>query len=210
MSGWWPDPHTYVLSARDLARPVHGTWLRITQQGCIAILTNYHEDTCEKAVGACSRGAIVNSWLALPSDSKLTTQEFVSRWTSSTSGIKNIGGFNLVCGKVGEPLAVLSNRVEDAIAANVAGEGREDEDRLIQRLLAVLSIDTLPRLETHAAGVEDYMKHLSKSIFVPVVGPSGEGGTKSGITAQADGSGGTRTSRCWRTERGYGQPPYDE
>lgn len=219
-AGWWPDPHTHVLSARDLARPVHGTWLGITKQGRIAILTNYHEDTCEKAIGACSRGTIVNSWLALPADSKQTTEEFVTRWASDENAIKNIGGFNLVCGKVDEPLAVLSNRVEEkdvntrkatsirwiaakpgqtvalsntglsdrswekvisgeklmekAIAEHAASEGKEDEDQLIQRLLRVLSVDTLPRLND-AAGVEDYIKHMPKSIFVPVVGPNGGG-----------------------------------
>lgn len=39
--------------------------------------------------------------------------------------------------------------------------------------LGFSAVDTLPRLE-NAAGVQDYIKHLPKSIFVPVVGPDGE------------------------------------
>lgn len=204
---WWPSPHTHVLSARDLARAVHGTWLGITKQGRIAVLTNYHEDTCEKAIGTCSRGMIVNSWLALPAESDQTTEEFVSQWMSD-EGIKSIGGFNLLCGKINEPLAILSNRssdgvrwvaspmkpgetvalsntgfedrswekvvagerlMEEAIAAHLREGEREGEDELIQRLLGVLSVDTLPRLED-GAELEDYIEHLPKSIFVPVIG----------------------------------------
>ena len=214
--------HPTIIQARDLARPVHGTWLGVTKQGRIAILTNYHEDTSAQAIGVCSRGAIVNSWLTLPPDSEETTREFVSRWTSDQSEIKSIGGFSLVCGKVDEPLAIFSNRdddhprgttaasvsfkedadgtrwvstargqtialsntwlgdrswakvvmgeklMEEAISTHVASRSG-DEEQLIQYLLDVLSLDTLPRLDDEAS-LDDYIAHLQKSIFVPVIG----------------------------------------
>ncbi|KAE8354403.1 NRDE protein-domain-containing protein [Aspergillus coremiiformis] len=202
---WWPSPHSHVLSARDLVRPIHPTWMGITKQGRIAVLTNYHEDTCAKAVGKYSRGEVVNSWLATSPDSSQTTQEFVARWTTNGE-ISNIGGFNIVCGKVMEPLAIMSSRTSEtepifwiadqpgqtvglsntdyddrswpkvpmgeealveAIAAHV--QNQESEDDLIERLLGVLSVDTLPRLNSDV-GVQEYIPLLPRSVFIPPIG----------------------------------------
>ncbi|KAE8146514.1 NRDE protein-domain-containing protein [Aspergillus avenaceus] len=218
---WWPTPQSHVLSARDLVRAIHPTWMGITKQGRVAVLTNYHEDTCERAVGTYSRGEVVNSWLALPPDSPQTTKEFVTESLSSGK-IKNIGGFNLVCGNVMEPLAIMSNRdpdeepvfwiadkqgqtvglsntdyddrswpkvpqgeelLVDAIAAHV--QNQENEDGLVERLLGVLSTDTLPRLAPTAMA-QEYIPILSQSIFIPPVGCDKAQTNKAGVSARED------------------------
>jgi uncharacterized protein with NRDE domain len=52
----------------------------------------------------------VNSFLELPPDSQESTQSFVEGLVAEGSA-QDAGGFSLVCGKLGEPLAVVSNRV---------------------------------------------------------------------------------------------------
>jgi uncharacterized protein with NRDE domain len=47
---------------------------------------------------------------------------------------------------------------------------QEDEDALVERLLQVLSTDTLPRLPEEENSLDNYIPFLSKSVFVPVVG----------------------------------------
>ncbi|KAI9927044.1 hypothetical protein MW887_003425 [Aspergillus wentii] len=110
---WWPN-NPSILSARDLARSIHGTWLGITKQGRLAVLTNIHEPNCEQAVGICSRGEIVNSWLEGSGEKQQTTAEFVDAMMASNV-MDHIGGFNLICGYVGEPLAVISNRANPRV-----------------------------------------------------------------------------------------------
>ncbi|KAE8143060.1 NRDE protein-domain-containing protein [Aspergillus pseudotamarii] len=218
---WWPSPHSHVLSARDLVRPIHPTWLGITKQGRIAVLTNYHEDTCAKAVGKYSRGEVVNSWLTSSPDSAQTTQEFVNQWTTNGE-LTNIGGFNLVCGNVMEPLAILASRAsetepilwvadkpgqtvglsntdyedrswpkvekgEDALVDAIAGhvQHQESEDDLIERLLGVLSVDTLPRL-SNDAGVQEYIPHLPRSVFIPPIGRDTQARDEAELPAKQD------------------------
>lgn len=117
-----------ILSSRDLNRRERGTWLGITRTGNFACLTNYSEvdpnDARHSIHGVRSRGAIVSSWLA--ADPQERTRDFVHRILSG-SGVKGVGGFSLVCGKLRrrrsrsqeqqqqqriEPLAVISNRSE--------------------------------------------------------------------------------------------------
>ncbi|KAL9615319.1 MAG: hypothetical protein Q9167_000290 [Letrouitia subvulpina] len=111
---WWSPPNGHVLGGRDLLRPVQGTWLGITRQGRIAVLTNFRE---EGQVGqeARSRGALVNDFLTQDPKISITTEDYVSKLVEG-EGVEGVGGFSLVCGKVGEPLAVVSNR-----APNVKG-----------------------------------------------------------------------------------------
>lgn len=178
----------------------------VTQQGKIAVLTNYREKKPSEAIGVNSRGEIVNSWLTAPRDEHQSTRDFVQALVASPAA-KQVGGFSLVCGRINEPLAIASNRSSDmdhiawvasdknqtrglsntvfddrswpkiidgekhmqtAIEAHV--QAKEDEDALLQRLLDVLSIDTLPRLADEDADIETYISHLRKSIFVPVIG----------------------------------------
>ncbi|KAI6351955.1 hypothetical protein MCOR25_009644 [Pyricularia grisea] len=128
-----------ILSSRDLNRPERGTWLGITRTGNFACLTNYSEadpnDARHSIHGVRSRGAIVSAWLAAHPAER--TPDFVHRILSG-SGVKGVGGFSLVCGKlrrrrhrlqrnhshhhqqhaarsppaVIHPLAVISNRSE--------------------------------------------------------------------------------------------------
>ncbi|GMF71445.1 unnamed protein product [Aspergillus oryzae] len=177
----------------------------ITKEGKIAVLTNYREDTSEKATGTQSRGAIVNGWLTVAPEPRESTRDFAQRMVASATA-RNVGGFSLVCGYVNEPLAVISNRSSnidqvtwlatekgqtvglsnthfddrswpkiidgeklmiEAIQAHV-GAG-EDEDGLIDRLLGLLSKNTLPNL-SEGATAEDYLPHFRKSIFIPKLG----------------------------------------
>ena len=93
-------------------RQEQGTWLGMTKQGRIAVLTNFREDGAIQIEGK-SRGAMVNAFLTQPTDSEQDTQSFVENLVES-GGLQGVGGFSLVCGKIGEPLAVISNRTPDA------------------------------------------------------------------------------------------------
>ncbi|EAW06444.1 NRDE family protein [Aspergillus clavatus NRRL 1] len=202
---WWPEPHTNVLGGRDLARSTHGTWMGVTKEGKLAVLTNYRETTADEHSGAHSRGLIVNGWLTTDPERKQSTRDFVQEMVASPEA-RNVGGFSLVCGYINEPLAIVSNRsasmdqiswvatekgqtlglsntrfedrswpkildgeklMQEAINAHV--EAGEDETQLIERLLKVLSRDTLPRLSEDAT-LETYLELLRKSIFVPQIG----------------------------------------
>lgn len=81
----------------------------VTKQGKVAVLTNYREDTASEAVGVYSRGRIVNSWLTSPPGQHQTTHDFVQAMVASPEA-KQVGGFSLVCGRINEPLAIVSNR----------------------------------------------------------------------------------------------------
>ncbi|OQE27368.1 hypothetical protein PENSTE_c004G09870 [Penicillium steckii] len=203
---WWPEPSSFVLGSRDLARATHGTWMGITKQGKVAVLTNYREDKSSEAIGQYSRGRIVNSWLTSPPNERQTTHDFVQAMVASPE-TKQVGGFSLICGHINEPLAIVSNRssdmdhitwvasernqtrglsntsvddrswpkildgerlMQEAIQSHV--EAKEDEDALLERLLAVLSTDTLPRLDGEKESLDTYIKLLRESIFVPVIG----------------------------------------
>ncbi|KAJ5890004.1 hypothetical protein N7504_010814 [Penicillium tannophilum] len=204
---WWPEPFSNVLGSRDLARSTHGTWMGVTKEGKLAVLTNYREDKACQAIGQYSRGVIVNNWLTSAPNERHTTHSFVQSMVASEEA-KQVGGFSLVCGYLNEPLAVVSNRSSDMdqiawVAAKknqtrglsntafndrswpkiINGEklmdsaiqshaqAQEDEDALIERLLQVLSTDTLPRLPgDEANSIDTYVQHLRKSIFVPVIG----------------------------------------
>ncbi|OJD19046.1 hypothetical protein AJ78_00997 [Emergomyces pasteurianus Ep9510] len=207
-ASWWPGDKSHILASRDLAREVHGTWLGVTKQGRIAVLTNYREDTA-KAVGMRSRGSIVNSFLELPPDSKVSTKEYAEGLISGGDS-QLAGGFSLAFGYVRGPLAVVSNRVsaadgiewiakekgqtvglsntafgdrswpkirdgerlmKEAIDASVKLD--EGEDALVQRLLELLSRDTLPRLH-EGSNLETYINLLRESIFIPVIGDDAE------------------------------------
>ncbi|KKZ63767.1 hypothetical protein EMCG_01871 [[Emmonsia] crescens] len=204
-ASWWPGEKSHVLGSRDLAREVHGTWLGVTKQGRIAVLTNYREDTDKPIVGVRSRGSIVNSFLELPPDSKISAKEYAEELVSGGDA-QLAGGFSLACGNVRGPLAVVSNRVSaaDGIewianekgqtvglsntafgdrswpkivdgerlmkeAINTSVKLDEGEDALVQRLLELLSRDTLPRLR-EGGNLETYINLLRESIFIPVIG----------------------------------------
>lgn len=107
----WEAPNGHVLGGRDLLRQEQGTWLGMTKQGCIAVLTNFREEGAIH-LEARSRGAMVNAFLTRPANGPDGTEHFVKTLVEG-QGLKGVGGFSLVCGKVGEPLAVISNRTPD-------------------------------------------------------------------------------------------------
>ncbi|KAK2626764.1 hypothetical protein QTJ16_003939 [Diplocarpon rosae] len=120
---WWSSHQQEILSSRDLQRAEQGTWLGVTKTGNIAVLTNYREsethDAAHPIIGTKSRGGMVTAWLTASVDE--TTNEFVHRLTAA-DGVKGVGGFSLLCGKLRkkgntenglEPLAIISNRCDD-------------------------------------------------------------------------------------------------
>lgn len=200
-AAWWPEPDSHVLGGRDLLRPVHGTWLGVAKQGRIAVLTNFKEDGPSPR-GKVSRGAIIRAFLTKPHAS---TRAFVTEMVASGVS-RDAGGFSLVCGNVGESLAVISNRASTEAdipwihtdTAQTVGlsnaafadhgwkkvtngerllgeairdstESGESEDDFIQRLIKLLSTDTLPRIEG-GGDLEAYIPQLRNTIFVPVIG----------------------------------------
>ncbi|TVY62746.1 Uncharacterized protein LSUE1_G009154 [Lachnellula suecica] len=117
---WWSSHNQQILSARDLQREEQGTWMGITKTGNLAVLTNYREsdahDNLHPIIGKMSRGGMVTAWFTGAEDE--STEEFVHRLLEG-EGVKGVGGFSLVCGKLRkskqseqelEPLAIVSNR----------------------------------------------------------------------------------------------------
>lgn len=209
---WWPSPDTQVLGGYDLHRPVHGTWLGVTRQGRIAVLTNYREEDETIVEGARSRGLIPNAWLKSDPAKGESTEQFAKRMIEE-DGVEGVGGFSLCYGfiqdvvKEGEKgLAIVSNRTPDvhgvihllqkpdetralsnaayndrtwpkvingedwtraAIAKSVAAN--ESQDQLINRLLDILTTDTMPRQKENEEW-DMYLNQLRYSIFVPAIG----------------------------------------
>jgi uncharacterized protein with NRDE domain len=88
-----------VLAGRDLHRG--GTWLGITRQGRIAILTNYRE-SIKSPISPYSRGRLVSQFLCEDRSPKAYLQQCTNR-------AGNYYGFNLIVGTV-EKLYYGSNR----------------------------------------------------------------------------------------------------
>ncbi|KAL9120650.1 MAG: hypothetical protein Q9187_002791, partial [Circinaria calcarea] len=203
-AAWWAPPNQHVLGGRDLLRDVQGTWLGVTKDGRIAVLTNFRERGQEH-VGIRSRGAMVNAFLTQAPKAATDTEDFIKALVED-DGILGVGGFSLVCGFIGKPLAVVSNRTpsvegtiriaarqgetiglsnaafgdrswpkvvkgEDLMASAIEKSIREEytKEQLINEMMQLLSIDTLPRRED-GEGLESYISQLRNSIFIPVIG----------------------------------------
>jgi len=115
---WWKPPHEHVLGGRDLQRPEHGTWLGLTKDGRIAILTNFRDEGKEIARDK-SRGAIVSAYLSKSPGEKESDDEFARRLVEDV-GINDVGGFSLVFGHLQpasdgslQGLSIISNRTTD-------------------------------------------------------------------------------------------------
>ena len=115
-ASWWDPPYHNILGGRDLLRAEQGTWLGVTREGRIAVLTNFREEG-EVKPEARSRGALVNEFLTQSEDAAPDTGSFV-KYLVENDFMRGIGGFSLVCGKVGQPLAVISNRTPDVGSVN--------------------------------------------------------------------------------------------
>ncbi|KAF2678488.1 DUF833-domain-containing protein [Lentithecium fluviatile CBS 122367] len=209
---WWPAPDEHVLGGYDLHRPVHGTWLGVTRQGRVAVLTNYREHDETLVFGVLSRGLIPNAWLKSDPEAKEMPDEFAKRMIEK-EGVKGVGGFSLLYGFMQDVvkggttgLGLISNRTPDALGmvhlASAKGETRalsnaaysdrswpkvingeewtkaairksveadETRDQLVDRLLEVLSTDTMPRQKENEEW-DMYLNQLRHSIFVPACG----------------------------------------
>lgn len=124
---WWhaPSCRQTILSSRDLQRAEQGTWLGVTKNGNFAVLTNYRETDTHNVEhpieGTRSRGGMVTAWLT--AEKHENTEAFVHRLLEN-DGVKGVGGFSLLAGKLRkrrgstdkevEPLAIISNRCGSA------------------------------------------------------------------------------------------------
>ncbi|OMP81898.1 hypothetical protein BK809_0006207 [Diplodia seriata] len=116
---WWAEPDSHVLGGYDLHRPVHGTWLGITRQGRIAVLTNFREDDAAAVIqDERSRGAIPIAWLKTPPASDETTADFAQRLVDEGT-LKHVGGFSMLYGRLQD---VVKKQQRDP-AATTNGNG---------------------------------------------------------------------------------------
>ena len=109
-AAFWDPPFEHVLGGRDLLREIKGTWLGLTRDGRVAVLTNFREADAGAAQGVLSRGAMVNAYLTPRADDVPNTSDFAQKLINGR-GARGAGGFSLVCGKIGSDLAVVSNRM---------------------------------------------------------------------------------------------------
>ena len=89
---------------------MQGTWLGVTTDGRLAVLTNFREETISEE-NSVSRGEMVNAFLTAQKEDVADIEQFVKRLISGKAA-RGSGGFSLVCGRVGQPLAVVSNRMQ--------------------------------------------------------------------------------------------------
>jgi uncharacterized protein with NRDE domain len=121
---WWQAPNTHVLGGRDLQRSKQGTWLAITKQGRIAVLTNFREEGDTYLPRDKSRGAIPNAFLTVSPDRKESPQDFARRLIEEV-GVQDVGGFSLVFGELRREmkgLSIISNRSASAEDVVTIGE----------------------------------------------------------------------------------------
>lgn len=95
---WWQTPHQNILGGRDLQRSERGTWLGITKEGRIAVLTNFRDEGAEISKDK-SRGGIVNAYLSLPPHGTESPEDF-TKGLIGGMGINDVGGFSLLFGRL--------------------------------------------------------------------------------------------------------------
>ncbi|KAM5346367.1 hypothetical protein ACJ41O_009372 [Fusarium nematophilum] len=127
---WWTHPTSgrEVLSARDLQRAEKGTWMGLTKDGLMAVLTNYRETSVEDVKhpihAVKSRGGMVTAWLGgLPEESITDGVHSLVK----DGGVKGVGGFSMVCGKLrkkSQGIAIVSNRAGNVEDVPVVGKER--------------------------------------------------------------------------------------
>ncbi|WPH02925.1 Hypothetical protein R9X50_00579500 [Acrodontium crateriforme] len=96
---WWEAPHNNVLGGRDQQRQEQGTWLGVTRQGRIAILTNFREEGADQIARDKSRGGITRSYLTQSPFGEESAEEFAKSLIEGM-GISDVGGFTLLFGRL--------------------------------------------------------------------------------------------------------------
>jgi len=114
---WWQQPNGHVLGGRDLQREEQGTWLGLTKDGRLAVLTNFREEGQEIAKNK-SRGGIPKAYLTSPSGQVESDEDFAHRLINDV-GIHDVGGFTLLFGRLTSNssfsgLSIISNRTSSA------------------------------------------------------------------------------------------------
>lgn len=114
---WWASPNSHVLGGRDLQRSESGTWLGITTDGRISNLTNFRDEDVRDISKDKSRGGLVNAYLTQEHES----DEAFVRHLVEEIGLRNVGGFTLLFGRLRNPkagkrpgLGIISNRTRSA------------------------------------------------------------------------------------------------
>ena len=125
---WWTPPNSHVLGGYDLEREEQGTWLGITKQGRVAVLTNFKEDGNPPKASK-SRGGIIKEYLTTPPDSLETAAESAQRLVEGYRE-QDVGGFSLALGQINPAnendnagLAIISNRTPDVAGAKWIATG---------------------------------------------------------------------------------------
>ena len=118
---------------------------------------------------------MVNAFLTQPGDSPKDTEKFI-RGLVAGEGLKGVGGFSLVCGNAGQPLAVISNRtpnIEDVtwiakqkgetVGLSNAAYGNRSWPKVVrgEELMASAISQSVARKDTKAELIEDMMRLLS-------------------------------------------------
>lgn len=158
---WWPEPDTQVLGGYDLHRSAHGTWLGVTRQGRIAVLTNYREEDSSIVQGARSRGLIPNAWLKSDPAMQESTEQFTKRMIEN-DGVQGVGSFTLCYGFIqdvitssdteAKGLAIISNRTTD-VSGVVRHLTRSGETKAISN--AAYADRTWPKVLNGEAWTQD-------------------------------------------------------
>ena len=112
----------------------------------MAVLTNFREEGNIKP-GPRSRGVLPNLYLTRSIQDGQSTEDFVSSLIEG-DGLQGIGGFSLVCGQVGEPLAVISNRTPDVKDINWIAKTKGETVGLSNAIITDRSWTKVTRGET--------------------------------------------------------------
>lgn len=108
----------------------------------------------------------INEPLAVVSNRSLNMDQitWVASGKDQTRGLSNTNVDDRTWLKILDGERLMQTTIEEHVQA------QEDEDALAERLLRVLSTDTLPRLPEEENSLDNYIPLIQRSIFVPVIG----------------------------------------
>lgn len=143
----------------------------MTKSGLLAVLTNYREpvnDAEHPIEGRKSRGAMPTAWLGEPTHTsvKQSVEAFVAN-----GGVKGVGGFSMVCGKLKknhDGLAIISNRAGEAEDVPIVQTDRKGGWGLTNTVFDLS--ETWPKVADGVKGfdalVDDHAKKLDEEATV--------------------------------------------